>query len=244
MIMYGRGEKSIAEQLGCTIDKAKVIKNDIYKDFPAIKKFEDESLKMAKEKGYVTTLWGRKRRLPEIRLPKFEFFYLPDGVEAYDYDKIFKEENRIPSIESEKYNKQLLNMTYYKEKDRLIQKLKEQRIIVKNNESKIADATRQVINSRVQGSSADMSKLAMISVNTDDDIKLLKGQVIIPVHDELILQTPLRNARVVKELFRYDMEHAAEDRLTIPIKTDITVSSKWYGKELDLDKELEGLIDE
>lgn len=243
-IMYGRGEKSIAEQLGCTVEEAKVIKDDVYEGFPAIRQFEEESLKMAREKGYVTTLWGRKRRLPEIQLPNFEFFYKPADVGPTEFGKIFQPENRIPDIEADGYKYQMLNATHYRAKEKLIQKLNEQGVYVQNNEGKIADATRQVINSRVQGSASDMSKKAMIAVNTDDALKAIKGQVIIPVHDELILQAPLRNARVAKQLFAFDMEHAAEDRLTVPIKCDVTVAERWYGAELDLNKELEGLSDD
>ena len=74
-IMYGRGEKSIAEQLGCDIEEARAIKENVYKAFPGIKKFEEDSNRMVREKGYVTTLWGRQRRLPDYNLPKYEFYY-------------------------------------------------------------------------------------------------------------------------------------------------------------------------
>ena len=65
-VLYGRGVPSIAEQLGTTTKKAQAIKDSVFKGFPAIPQFEDDSLDMAYEKGYVTTLWGRKRRLPAL----------------------------------------------------------------------------------------------------------------------------------------------------------------------------------
>ena len=72
-VLYGRGVPSIAEQLGTTTKKAQAIKDSVFKGFPAIPKFEEDSLDMAYEKGYVTTLWGRKRRLPDLQLPEYEF---------------------------------------------------------------------------------------------------------------------------------------------------------------------------
>lgn len=230
LIMYGRGEKSIAEQLNCTIEEAKAIKDDVYNGFPAIKDFEEASYKMVKEKGYVTTLWGRKRRLPEMRLPEYEFRY--DNNEP------------VNPIDNATLCAKFAKIRTFREKQAALEDVRAKGFIVIENSKKIADAQRQVINSRVQGSASDMSKKAMIAVNNDTRLKELKGQVIIPVHDELILQSPLRNARIVKELFAYDMEHAAEDRLTVPIKCDVTTTFEWYGEELDLDKELEGLYDD
>ena len=74
---------SIAEQLGTTTKKAQAIKDSVFKGFPAIPKFEEDSLDMAYEKGYVTTLWGRKRRLPVLQLPEYEFKWI-DGAPKDD----------------------------------------------------------------------------------------------------------------------------------------------------------------
>ena len=61
-VLYGRGTASIGEQLGCTTEKAQQIKDSVFRGFPAIKQFEQDSLNMAHEIGYVTTVCGRKRR--------------------------------------------------------------------------------------------------------------------------------------------------------------------------------------
>ena len=84
--MYGRGAKSIAEQLFGTpknkkeeeenTEKAKVIKENVYKAFPKIRTFEEDSVKKVKEHGYVSTLWGRRRRLPNYNLPPIQMFYV------------------------------------------------------------------------------------------------------------------------------------------------------------------------
>ena len=72
-VLYGRGTASVAEQLNCSVEEAENIKQSVFKAFPAIKQFEEDSLAMAKELGYVTTVCGRKRRLPDLQLPEFEF---------------------------------------------------------------------------------------------------------------------------------------------------------------------------
>lgn len=55
-VLYGRGDESIAEQLGCSLEEAKAIKQRVFKGYPAIKKFEQDTLNMARTKGYVTTI--------------------------------------------------------------------------------------------------------------------------------------------------------------------------------------------
>ena len=71
-IMYGRGVASIAEQINGTIKDAQKIVDDFYKGFPKVKKWMDETQTFAKTYGYVEDLWGRRRRLPDIQLPRFE----------------------------------------------------------------------------------------------------------------------------------------------------------------------------
>lgn len=143
-IMYGRGENSIAEQLGCTPEEAKEIKNSVYDAFPNIKKFERASAQMVREQGYVTTLWGRKRRLPDYNLPTFEFHYLDDSGEIDDSMK-------VPESDVKKYTEKLTNM-WWKSRFSYVNELKtKERILVVDNGNKIANASRQIINSRVQG---------------------------------------------------------------------------------------------
>lgn len=95
----------------------------------------------------------------------------------------------------------------------------------------------------VHNSAADMSKKAMLAVHNNEELNELKGKLLIPVHDELIIKAPLRYAKEVKTIFATAMEKAADDKLTIPISCDVTVSYSWYGDELNLDEELNELKD-
>lgn len=251
--MYGRGENSIAEQLGCDVTEAKTIKDDVYKAFPAIKNFEQASLEMATTKGYVTTLWGRKRRLPILRADKYTVSWTAAELKERHANGIM--DDSVPESVYAPYIAKLDKLeSDVKRSGRKFVSFKQKKaiydmaetvahVIIHSTEKDKADATRQVINSRVQGSAADMSKKAMIKVNTDKKLRELGGQIVIPVHDELILHAPLRNARVVRDMFAHDMETAATDKLEIPIACDVTCSFNWYGPELDLDEELKGLVD-
>ena len=230
-VLYGRGVPSIAEQLGTTTQKAQSIKDSVFKGFPAIPQFEEDSLEMAETLGYVTTLWGRKRRLPDLQLDEFEFSY-KDGAkpdnDLLDFDSEEELETEVPEAIKQKYTRVLRRA--FKDKKKIIaQALSEYGIIIKDNGAKIADAQRQCVNARIQGSAADMSKLAMIKIGNDKKLKELGFRLLIPVHDELIGECPKENISEVSERFSKLMSEAAGDRLHIPISCDVEVTECWYG---------------
>lgn len=232
-VLYGRGVPSIAEQLGTTTKKAQAIKDSVFKGFPAIPKFEQDSLDMAYENGYVTTLWGRKRRLPDLQLDDYEFTW-KDGV-AYDEDLLDfddmnpPEEEGVPE-EKQRYYLKKLSKCWGKQKSAVIQEAAEEGIKIIDNTLKIGDASRQCVNARIQGSAADMSKLAMIKVGNDKKLKEWGFRLLIPVHDELIGECPKENADKCKKRFAQLMSEAAAEKLTIPISCDVEVTDCWYGK--------------
>lgn len=228
-VLYGRGIPSIAEQLGTTSRKAQNIKDSVFKGFPAIQQFEEDSIKMAKECGYVTTLWGRKRRLPVMVESDYEFSW-KDGV-APDNDPLgFDDDELITDVPEDIQKKYIrrLNGAYYNKKRQIIDQAKSEGILIVDHTKEKQDATRQVVNSRIQGSAADMSKLAMIKVGKDKRLKELGFRLLIPVHDELIGECPIENAKECSERFAYLMSTAAE-KLTIPISCDVEITKQWYG---------------
>ena len=236
-VLYGRGVPSIAEQLGTTTKKAQAIKDSVFKGFPAIPKFEEDSLEMAYEYGYVTTLWGRKRRLPDLQLPEYEFRW-KDGVPPDDDLLDFAETDSegdgvrdVPDDVQQKYIRRL-RQAYFGEKRKIFEEANKEGIWIVDNGAKIADAQRQCVNARIQGSAADMSKLAMILVGNDERLKELGFRLLIPVHDELIAECPEENVKECSERFAMLMAKAAESGLTIPIKCDVSVTKEWYGDEL------------
>ena len=234
-VLYGRGVPSIAEQLGTTTKKAQAIKDSVFKGFPAIPQFEEDSIQMAQDLGYVTTLWGRKRRLPDMQLDEFEFEWkngaapTDDLIDFDDEDENFE----VPYNIQKKYLKKLYH-TWGSEKQAVIREAAEEGIKIIDNGGKIADATRQCVNARIQGSAADMSKLAMIKVGNDRRLKELGFRLLIPVHDELIAECPEEHAKECSERFAQLMSEAAGSRLTIPIKCDVEITKCWYGERVEV----------
>lgn len=235
-VLYGRGVPSIAEQLGTSTKKAQMIKDSVFKGFPAIPKFEKDSLAMAQELGYVTTLWGRKRRLPDLQLPEYEFRWqngVPQDSDILDFDDFMNEpvDEEVPE-DRQNYYLRKLERAYFREKRKIFEEANEEGIWIVDNGAKIADAERQCVNARIQGSAADMSKLAMILVGNDERLKELGFRLLIPVHDELIAECPEENVKECSERLARLMAEAAQSKLTIPIKCDVSVTKEWYGDEL------------
>ena len=229
---------SIAEQLGTTTKKAQAIKDSVFKGFPAIPKFEEDSLEMAYEKGYVTTLWGRKRRLPDLQLPEYEFRWTdgarPDGdLLDFDSDEDGNDDTEVPAELQQKYLLKL-RQAYFGQKRKIFEEANKEGIWIVDNGGKIADAQRQCVNARIQGSAADMSKLAMILAGNDERLKELGFRLLIPVHDELIAECPEENVKECADRFADLMSQAAESRLTIPIKCDVEITKEWYGERVNI----------
>jgi len=144
-ILYGRGDASIAEQLNCSLEEAREIKNAVYKGFPAIEKFEQDSIKHAKDYNWVSTLWGRKRRLPDINLPEYEVF---EAIPTKDGEYV--KGDKVDDI----YATPIINKVrkaFFNQRRTLIEELKKKGYYVVSNGGKIAQARRQVVNSIVQG---------------------------------------------------------------------------------------------
>lgn len=235
-IMYGRGQKAIAEQLKCTPREAQKIIDQFYDSFPNVKKWMDSVLQNARKNGFVETAWGRKRRLPDVQLSKYDFELLSGGPSTFDplnFDEDQQEATVDPAVQV-KYTK-LLDKTWgAKDKRSIIQKAREEGIKITDNGGKIADAERQCVNSIIQGSSADMTKLAMIAIHNNQRLKELDCHLLIQVHDEVICECPEENAKEVSELLTSLMIGAAASKITVPMKCDAEVTRVWYGEVLEV----------
>lgn len=170
-IMYERGAKAIGEQFDKSADWAQKLIDDFYKSFPKVQRFRLKVEKMAEEYGYVTTICGRKRRLPDMQLPDHD-----------DY--------------------------------------------------RYQEAHRQSLNSVVQGSSADIMKLAMIEIYRDPLYKALDCHMIITVHDELIMEVPEENIKEGAELLVSIMKKVGHRLIDMPMSVDAEVTDYWYGENV------------
>jgi hypothetical protein len=158
-IAYGVGPDKIAKQIGCTLTEAKTLLDDFSKKFNTINKYRLMVVNSTRQKGYVTTILGRRRYLPEINSKNFG-------------DK--------------------------------------------------AGAERQAFNTRIQGSAADIMKLAMIRAQ---DMIPKESKLILTVHDELVTLTPDEYALDTKNAIREAMEGI--NLLEVPLLADIKVVQRW-----------------
>ena len=170
-IMYERGAKAIGEQFGQSEAWAQKLIDDFYKSFPKISQYRLQVENFAETYGYVATVCGRKRRLPDMQL---------EDKDDYKYQ----------------------------------------------------EAHRQSLNSIIQGSSADIMKLAMIELYRDPKYKELDCHMLITVHDELIMEVPDSNVKAGADLLVSTMKRVGHSLIDLPMSVDAEVSEYWYGENL------------
>ena len=152
-VLYGRGIPSIAEQLGKTVQEAREIYDKVLRKFEGLAKFIAESEDMARDYGFVTTVWGRRRQLSNMQLPYYEFKY-KDGVSP-DFDPLTGDTSEytdeVPENVVADLTNKLLNCRSFKQREELKERIRNSGMTVKDNSSFIAQAQRQCVNARVQG---------------------------------------------------------------------------------------------
>lgn len=188
---------------------------------------------MARELGYVETFWGHRRQLPDMQLPYYEFSY-KDGYSC-DFDPLddsSETSTDVPEDVVRSLTNRLLSCRKYARREELKEQIKNQGYRIKDNTSAIRKAQRKCVNSRVQGSAAELTKLAQIELYNNEELRKLGFRMLIPVHDEIIAECPIKNAKRCAELMSYCMIHAGKD-LCVPLKCDTELFKSWYGKDLD-----------
>lgn len=232
-ILYGRTIPSIAEQLGCSTKEAQAIYDKVLDSFTGLANFIKQSETQARENGYVETAWGRRRHIPDMQLPKYEFSYVSNKGHydplAFDTTSVEVEPKLV-----EKYTRAMDKARYAKDKSNVMYEARQEGIKIKDNTFKIAEAERQCVNSRVQGSAADMVKLSMATINNDKRMKELDFHLLIQVHDEVIGECPRENAKEVAERLSYLMRTAPTELIDLPFRCDCSVTTNWYGEEIKL----------
>jgi DNA polymerase-1 len=160
--IYGQGPFALSRQLGISQEDAKAFIARYFERFAGVRAFLDRQVKLAREQGYVETLFKRRRYIPEIR------------------DRNF-------------------NLRAYGE--------------------------RTAQNSPLQGSAADLIKLAMIHIHDAIREEGLASRMLLQVHDELVFEVPPAELDAMRTLVRTHMEGAAE--LAVPLVVDLGVGPNW-----------------
>mgnify|MGYP004457291223 FL=1 len=162
-IVYGISEFSLAEDIGVTRKEAKAYIESYLANYSGVRAYMHDIVAKAKEDGYVTTLFGRRRDLPELKSSNF-------------------------------------NIRSFGE--------------------------RVALNTPIQGTAADIIKLAMLHVDTALRQAKLRARLILQVHDELIVECPVEEAETVRKLVAEQMEHVMT--LKVPLLAEAKIGESWY----------------
>jgi DNA polymerase-1 len=161
-IIYGISAFGLSQRMHISRTEARELIDGYFESYPKIREFMDASIRMARENGFVETMFGRKRLLPDIL---------------------------------------------------------SRNAVVRGN------AERNAINSPIQGSAADIIKIAMIRIQEALEREQLKSALILQVHDELNFDVWPDELDRVKEITRNEMEHAA--KLTVPLIVEMGEGKNW-----------------
>lgn len=162
-IVYGISSFGLGQGLNITKKEAETYITKYFETYPKVKEFLDELVVKGKEDGFVTTIFGRKRPIPELSSSNF-------------MQRSFGE--------------------------------------------------RVAMNSPIQGTAADIIKIAMNNVNKKLKEGNYRSRLILQVHDELLIETHMEEVEKVKELLYREMKDAAD--LLVPLEVDVKTGSNWY----------------
>jgi DNA polymerase I len=229
-IMYGQGVTAVAESIGSSIQEAQAIIDEFYESFPKVKGWMDETTRFAKKHGYVEDLWGRRRRLPDILLPRYELSEMEQSEDNTNFNPILGAVKVKPTNDKiNDYKQQLVDAKGRRDSiDRIIKNASLEGIKIKNNGGFIAQAERQCVNARIQGGSATMTKIAMNKLFRDEELNKLGFKLLLTVHDELIGECPKENSEKVAQILTNIMKTCIDDVSSVPFKCDADINEHWY----------------
>jgi DNA polymerase-1 len=161
-LLYGMGPARLARDTGLSVVEARNFIERYFQSFPKVRGWRERVLAEARERGYVETLFGRKRAMADLQ----------------------SEDSRTRAF-----------------------------------------AENAAINTPVQGSAADIIKRAMIDLESRLERSTLAGRILLQVHDELVLEVPLRELDATTEIVRDAMEHAV--KLSVPLQVDVGHGRSW-----------------
>lgn len=162
-IVYGISAFGLSEGLSISRKEAMEYIENYFETYPGVKAFLDGLVAEGKEKGYVTTLYGRRRPIPELSSSNF-------------MRRQFGE--------------------------------------------------RVAMNSPIQGTAADIMKIAMIAVDRELRRQGLKSRIVLQIHDELLIETAKDEIQAVKEILTDKMKHAADLKVALEVQAE--VGESWF----------------
>lgn len=161
-IIYGQGPFALSKKLGFSQEEARQFIAEYFTRFAGVRAYLDRQIELARQQGYVETLFGRRRYIPEIRDRNF-------NIRAF--------------------------------------------------------GERTAQNTPLQGSAADLIKIAMIRIHRALPEAGLQARMVLQVHDELVIEAPAAEAEAAAEVVKRHMEGAA--RLDVPLEVTVGIGDNW-----------------
>lgn len=229
--IYQRGTASIAEQIKKTKEEAQELLNNFYKNFPTITAWMDQKKKDCMRLGYSEDAFGRRRRLPDATLPRYEI--TSNGNVIDQFNPFLGCKDRINNSIIEKYQKKLENVKSRKEYEQIQAEAKAEKIIIHDNNPKIQQALRQSVNYPCQSLGADIVKQLMLNIDKDPILIDLGYRLLIQVHDEVIGECPEENGqKVADRLVELMLQTPRDMGIDVPMSADAYIVRNWYEDEL------------
>ena len=235
--VYGRGAASIADQINekrgpddkLTKEDAQEIMDKFYAGFPRIKQWMDECHDLVHKQGYVENWNGRRRRLPDAQLPRYNVTTKGDG----EFNPLIGCENRVDTDKIGKYQKLLENVKWKRDYDKIKADALKEDVEIHDNQGYIAQAERQSVNFPCQSGGAELTKLAMIAIDKDPLLKELGFGLLLTIHDEVLGECPEENAEeAAKRLTEIMINIAKENNIKVPMSCDPAISVFWLEDEM------------
>lgn len=236
---YGMGTALLAQNIGCSLEEAQVYNTQFLEGFPQFKNWVEETHKLAHERGYVEGLMGRRRRLPDVQLPRYEVKYKDrEKNKTTFFNPLLGSSGINNSLKEDKLVQSLTqrceNAKSRKDIDAIRNEAHANGLEVYDNNGYIATAERQSVNSIIQGSAATMTKKAMVDFAANEWVKTHDAHLMIPIHDELLAEAPSLYADECANKLVEIMVGAAYSLVgdTIPFKCDPTIVIHWYADQI------------
>lgn len=231
-IIYGRGAKSVGEQINKTTEEAQEIIDKFFNAFPKVKEWINNTIESARKCGYVEDIAGRRRRLPDIKLPKYEIRDISDKNNATFNPILGCSDRVIINSNIEKYRKLLDKVNNRRDYELIQKQALADNIEIHDNTGFIAQAERQAVNSRVQGGAATLTKAALICIQNDQRLKAIGAKIINTVHDEILIEAPEECSDLAGKYLTEDMINSAKKYVPdVPMDVDYYNVHCWYFDE-------------
>jgi DNA polymerase I-like protein with 3'-5' exonuclease and polymerase domains len=232
-LTYGMGPSTLAKRINKTNKEAQEIFDNFFKSFPKVEELIKSSKEFLRTHGYVEDWAGRRRHLTDYFLDPYSATYKDEAtIIEKTFNPIIGCENRplmdntlaswVTRAKATKNNKEF---------DQLAQEAMTKGVILSANTGRIAQAERQCLNARIQGSAASLTKLAMIQIHNSQELKDLDAKLVMTIHDEVMLECPALYAEQASEILPRIMIDAAAPYIDVPMKCDPAVESRWYTSE-------------